>query len=50
MSEQGSSKATCENLLRTKPPCLIVLGMAGSGKSSFVQVTLIDLIKLTFRD
>ena len=27
--------------LKDKEPCILVLGMAGSGKSSFVQVTAI---------
>ena len=27
----------------TAPPCVLVLGMAGSGKSSFVQVCKIEI-------
>uniref|UniRef100_A0A914C3P0 GPN-loop GTPase n=1 Tax=Acrobeloides nanus TaxID=290746 RepID=A0A914C3P0_9BILA len=38
MNEQQPSSSSNEALLNeSKPPCLIVLGMAGSGKSSFVQ-------------
>lgn len=37
-AEQVTMTATEVGSTGTSPPCLIVLGMAGSGKTSFVQV------------
>jgi polynucleotide 5'-kinase involved in rRNA processing len=43
-SEQASTSADgAEKPSQNSAPCVLVLGMAGSGKSSFVQVILIDL-------
>lgn len=29
-----------------RPTCILVLGMAGSGKTTFVQVQVIDIVQL----
>lgn len=36
--DSGSAAAAAAAPVRDKPVCLIVLGMAGSGKTTFVQV------------
>ena len=38
METDGLAKKMEQVDLKEKEPCILVLGMAGSGKSSFVQV------------
>lgn len=44
---QTSSGTTLENNAERKPVCLIVLGMAGSGKTTFVQVNTLTFFLST---
>ena len=37
----SSSSSSCESSLSNRPTCIICLGMAGSGKTTFVQVRTI---------
>lgn len=41
-SSTPSQSSSTEQNTESKPVCLIVLGMAGSGKTTFVQVRLIS--------
>lgn len=41
-SSTPSQSSSNEQNTESKPVCLIVLGMAGSGKTTFVQVRLIS--------
>lgn len=47
-TEEGTRTSTAMEVETAKPTCVIVLGMAGSGKTTFVQVRRIleSLIKV----
>lgn len=46
-SENSPSNSSDQNAGQSKrPTCILVLGMAGSGKTTFVQVQVIDIVQL----
>ena len=42
----GASKSATEPASKQKAPCILVLGMAGSGKTTFVQVRFVPNVYL----
>ena len=47
-TDEAITKKLEEINLKDKEPCVLVLGMAGSGKSSFVQVTYSFACQLSY--